>query len=261
MAPGGHEIETFNLTRRGQHVVRIASCFRGDQVMHDCKKIVSQQTFNDALLIGDCHDRIAVVDAQTADRRIQIAIAEVVAEIPHVQRSHTWLVLVRHQDSAIVQRRILQRPRRTCQAATAMSPRTGQHRKARQRAERHRPVAMMFEPDQRSQQRWRGGCVFVCKAFDFICRQADDRRDAGRSVIMNSLHELFVAQSVSRDIIMIDQIVANDHMHHRQSQCGVAAWSHCEMPVRLFGRASLHRIDDHNLRAASPSFQNHGPQM
>jgi len=60
---------------------------------------------------------------------------------------------------------------------------------------------------------------------------------------------------------VIDQAVADHHMHHGQRKRRVASGFELHVPVSSLSGAGSDRIDDHDLRTASLRFADQRPQV
>ena len=109
----------------------------------------------------------------------------------------------------------------------------------------------MLDTDQRPQERRLRGCVLVREPFDFFRRQPHGTRDIARGVLPGTLGEAVVSNRVTRHVVVVDQAVADHHVHHRERQHGIARGLDLQMPIRRLGSARPDRIDDHDLRAAA----------
>ena len=140
-------------------------------------------------------------------------------------------------------------------------PRSAQHGEARERAEQHRAVAVVLNPDQRPQQRRLRRRVLSREALDLAGRQSGDLRDAFRRVVAHARHERVESDRVPRHVFAIDEIVADHHVHHREGEGGVARGFDRQVPVRRFGGSRPDRIDDDDLCSASLRFADERPEV
>ena len=170
-------------------------------------------------------------------------------------------VHLRHLHAVHVQRRELQRVRGASEPAAPVLPRSGQHRQAAKRAKLHRAVAMMLDADQRPQQRRLRRRVFARESFDVFCRQAHRVWHAFRRVLPHAFRERVVTDRVLRNVVVIDQAVADDDVHHRQRQRRVTGRLDLNVPVGRLRGARPDRIDHHDLRAAALRFAHERPEM
>ena len=104
-------------------------------------------------------------------------------------------------------------------------------------------------------------CVGTSEALDLFGREADALTDGLRGVLPDAFDERLVAHRVPRDVVVIDQIVANHHVHHGERERGVAARSDLQMPIGGFGRACADRIDDDHRGPAFPRFSDQRPEV
>src|SRR5437764_6050503 len=103
--------------------------------------------------------------------------------------------------------------------------------------------------------------VGTSEALDFFGREADALTFGLRGALPDPFDERLVTYRVARDIVMIDQIVANHHVHHGERERGVAARSDLQMPIGGFGRACADRIDDDHRGPAFPRFSDQRPEV
>ena len=207
-----------DLARGGQHVVGVERGVGDEQVVHDGEQVVAQETLANPALIRHRHHRIGAVHDERSDRRLQVAVAEILAEIAHVQDADAGLVHLGPRHAVHVQDGEVQLVCGTGQAAAAMPPRSGEHRQAGHRAKLHRAVAMMLGADERPQQGRLRRRVLARESLDVVRRQAHRVRHALRSVLPHALRERLVADRVLRHVVVVHQAVANDDVHHRERQ-------------------------------------------
>ena len=151
--------------------------------------------------------------------------------------------------------------RRTRETAAAVLPRAGQDRQAADGAELHRAIALVLDPDQRPQQRRLRRRVLAGEPFDVTGRKADGAGDALRRVLLDSLDERVVSDRVAGDVVVIDQAVADDDVHHRERERGVARRLDLNVPVGGVGGSRADRIDDDEPRAAALRLAHERPEV
>ena len=103
-------------------------------------------------------------------------------------------------------------------------PGADESRQAGERAEEHRPVLVVLGADQRADDRRADRAVLVGQRLDVGGVEAADGRGRpfGRPV-GDVLGELVEAERVSGDPVLVDEAVADQHVHHRQHQGDVGA--------------------------------------
>ena len=142
-----------------------------------------------------------------------------------------------------------------------MLPRSDENRQAAEGAKLHRAVAVMLDANQRPQQRRRGRRVLAGEPLDVGCGQADRAGDALRRVLLHPLDKRVVADGVPGHVVVIDQIVADDHVHHGERERGVAAGPDLQVPVGGLGGAGPDGIDDDEPGPAALRFAYERPEM
>src|SRR5947199_3538194 len=103
--------------------------------------------------------------------------------------------------------------------------------------------------------------VGTSEALDFFGREADALTYGLRGALPDSFDERLVAYGVPCDVVVIDQIVANHHVHHGERKRGVAARSDLQMPIGGFGRACADGIDDDPRGPAFPRVSDPLPEV
>ena len=126
----GDEIQMLDLARGGQHVVGVARGFGDEQVVHDGEQVAAQETLANPALIRHRHHRVGAVHHERPDRRLQVAVAEILAEIAHVQDADAGLVRLGPRHAVHVQDGEVQLVCGTGKAAAAMPERSCEHRQA-----------------------------------------------------------------------------------------------------------------------------------
>jgi hypothetical protein len=106
---------------------------------------------------------------------MQVAVAEILAEVAHVQDADAGLVHLGHLHAVFVECGEVELMGRAREASPAMLPCAAEDWQTSQRAEQHGAVAMVLDADQRSQQRRLSRRVLAREALDVFCRQSDSR--------------------------------------------------------------------------------------
>ena len=99
VAPGGRQIQVLDLARGRQHVVGVECGVGHEEIVDDGEQIVAQEPFADPALIRHRHHRVRPEYDQRSDGRLQLAAAEIVADVAHVQHADARLVHLGHLDA------------------------------------------------------------------------------------------------------------------------------------------------------------------
>ena len=250
MPPRGRQIEMFDLTGGRQHVIGVARRLGDEQVVHDREEILAQQSLANACLVRHRHHRVGAVDDQRADRRLQIAASQ--RSLPMSRMFSTRTPACRPRASA---RGPCRAPRSAAHAWTAPVRRrgassAGEHRQAGQVRNCIAPLRWCSMPIS---GRSSDGCVVAysrAKRSISLPRQAPPCRHALRRVLPHAIDQRLVADGVARHVVVIDEAVADDDVHHGERERGVAGGFDLKVPVGRLRRARPDRIDDDDLRAA-----------
>ena len=187
--------------------------------------------------------------------------AEIVADVAHVQHADARFVHLGHLDAVRVEDGELQLVRGPREAAAPVPPRTRQHGQAAERPKDHRAVAMMLWADERPQQRRLRRGVFAREPFDLFDRETDRVRYTIGRVLPGALGQRVVADRVLRNVVGVDEAVADDDVHHRQRERRIAGRLDLNVPVGRFRRPRPDRIDDDDLRAAALRLAHERPEV
>ena len=106
-----------------------------------------------------------------------------------------------------------------------------------------------------------GRRVVAGEAFDVRDRDAADRGDAFRRVLGRARPELIEAAGPAGDVILVEEPVADDDVHHAKRERRVGAGVDGDVPVRGARGARGVRVDDDELRAVAARFFNEGPEV
>ena len=106
MPPRRRQVEVLDLAGRRQDIVGVPRGVCDEQVMHHGEQVFAGEALFDQRLIGDRHRRVRAIDHQRLDWRIECWIAEVLAQIAHVERTRR-LPPVRAFDRLHVERGVM----------------------------------------------------------------------------------------------------------------------------------------------------------
>src|SRR5215510_1989045 len=91
--------------------------------------------------------------------------------------------------------------------------------------------------------RWLGSGILTCQLADVVGWHTGKRRDLLRWVVGCPLLELVKAKRVLLDIVVINQILIEDHIDHPERQCAVSTRADGDMPVSPPGGAGFYRVN------------------
>ena len=109
-----------DLARGGQHVVGVPRGLGDEQVVHDGEQVARAGDLSNPALIRHRHHRVGAVHHERPDRRRQVAVAEILSEIAHVQDADARRVRLGPRHAVHVQDGEVQLVSGTGQAAAAM---------------------------------------------------------------------------------------------------------------------------------------------
>ena len=78
-------------------------------------------------------------------------------------------------------------------------------------------------------------------------------------ILLRAGFKLVVAQRVFVDVVVIHQVLGDDHVHHAQRQGPVCSRADLDMPVGLLGGTSADRVDDHDFSTILLCLEDEGP--
>ena len=144
------EVVVLEESRRRQHQVRIHRGV-GEHLIEDHREqILALETANDAALIGQDRDRVAVVNEQHVDRGA-FGLGEDAADLVHVDRARRRLLVDKPRPLDIPRRRIAHRVAAASHTELAGDRGQREHRRGRTAA-----VAIALEPPAAFHERRRG---------------------------------------------------------------------------------------------------------
>ncbi len=155
---------------------------------------------------------------------------------------------------------------RQLQAARRVAPGADQRRQARHRAHGLAAAvsalhAVVQADGHRLALTHRQLAVEAGDPFDVFHRHAADLGGAGRREFHRPLAQRGEADGVPLDVVVVEQIVANQHVHDRQRQRAVGAGHRRDVPVALLGGQRAVRVDGDQRGAAALGFLRAGPEM
>src|SRR5262245_43700438 len=95
--------------------------------------------------------------------------------------------------------------------------------------------------------RWLGSGILTCQLTDVIRGHTGNRRDLLGWVDRCPLLELVKAQRVLLNIVVINQVLMEDHIDHPERQCAVSARTDGDMPVSPPGSTGFYRVNHDHL--------------
>jgi hypothetical protein len=96
---------------------------------------------------------------------------------------------------------------------------------------------------------------------DCIGRKSGDSLDTRRRVLTHAFAQLSLADRMCREKLAILEAALEEHMHHRQRQCGIGSRADREPLVTLRGGARAQRIDGDNRRSALAGAKHERPEV
>jgi hypothetical protein len=107
----------------------------------------------------------------------------------------------------------------------------------------------------------RGAAVFARQVHHFVDADAANRGGAFRGPCRGPLLELRKADRVARDVVVVEQVFTDQHVHHAQRQRGIGARHQGDVLVAFFGGQGAVGIDRDQLGAAPLGFLHAHPEV
>lgn len=127
--------------------------------------------------------------------------------------------------------------------------------------EHHRAIAVVFESDERAQEGGLDGAIFASELFDFCGRESCDFGSVGGSPLGDALGKFAVADCMVADVFMIDEGIADEHVHDGECEHGIGARTNLQMPVAGFSSAGADGIDADDLCTTTTGFKDNWPEV
>ena len=204
MAPREHQVELLELRRRRQDDVGVVGGV-GEELLADHREqVVAGQSLQRQVLVRGLGDRVAVVDEQGLDRRVEVeAPGQRRAQLELVDNTGAGPDHVGAVQPVPVDR---ERPQRKLQQAAAdVAPGADEGRQAGDRADGLAAAGVPLDGDPDADRRRRGGGVLGGQGDDVVDRDAGDLRRPLRRVLLHPLDELVVADRVVLDVVGVDE--------------------------------------------------------
>jgi len=121
---------------------------------------------------------------------------------------------------------------------------------ARERRETHEcpeelsAMFAMFGSDQRANECWRGRSVLAGECFDHVAVDAAHVRRSAGSPIGDVCRKRVKARRVRSDVLVVNESVANQHVHGRKHEGDVGTRTQLDELVGRLSRDGTHRVDD-----------------
>ena len=240
MAIARMDVGLLELRRRGQQNVGVVGGVGLKDVVNDAEQILAREALDDLGRLRRDREGIRVVHVDRANRRIA-SIDKRVADRRHVDRPRRAADQVGTLERMSVDR-ICPR-RRQQRAARGIAPGTDQRRQARHGANRVgaavHALHPIVEPDRRRLDR----AVVVRKANHLLGIDAARCRNTLWRPFGGACSERIESQCVAIDVIAIEQVICNQHVHDAVCQRRIGARQQRDVLVAfLRGRAAV-RID------------------
>jgi len=123
------------------------------------------------------------------------------------------------------------------------------------------PPRLLFDRHALANGGWLGRRIFARQRLDVGHRDAGDLGNAFGRIVRGARLQLLEAERVFLHVIVIDQPLGDDDVHHAQRERAVGARLDGHVPVRLFGGARAHGVDDHDLGTLLLRFEDERPRV
>ena len=238
------EIVPFKKRRRRQDHVRVERCVVHHLFEDDREEIVPLQAGDDAALIGNGRDGIAVVDEEDVDRRIRV-LGQRAPEMVHVDEPRVGLARGNPRAIDVPRRGVAHRVAAAAHAELAADGRQRQHRHRRIAA-----VAIAFESPAAADERRRAFGVQASNVFDGRGLDAGHVRRPRHRPGLGAFAQLVGADRVFAQKRFVGMAVHKEVAMNRERDGDVGSRLHGEMDVGRPRELRRPRVDHDELRAA-----------
>ncbi len=146
------------------------------------------------------------------------------------------------------------------QGATGrIAPRADQCGQARGRADRHSTAGVALHAVIQADNRRLDRAVVARERDDVLDSQSRDLRDAPRRIFAHARLERFEAERVTRDVVVIEQVLCDEDVHHSECECSIGTGQEREMPVTLLRGETAVGIDRDQRGSAPLGFLDAAP--
>ena len=132
-----------------------------------------------------------------------------------------------------------------------MAPGAGERRQAGDGAHRGGAAGTAVEAVVETDGARAGAAVVARQLADRLGGQAGDGGSPVGRPFAHALGQRLEAEGVSGNVIVVEQVFGDQHLHHRQRQRAVGAGHRGEVKVGLGGGLGAPRVDHHEARAAA----------
>ncbi len=226
--------------------------------MHHAEQVFAREPANDPRRMRRHRDRIRVVHEQRAQRRIA-GVEQGVADAGHVDRARLVPDQVGPLQRLAVDR--IRAARRQQRATGRVAPCADQCGQARRGAHCHAAASVALHAVVETNGGGANGAVVARELHDGACLESCDLRDALRRIFGCALLERVEAKRVARDVVVVEQVLGNEYVHHAQRQRGIGAWQQRQMHVALLGSLAAVGIDGDEFRTASFGLLHAAPEV
>ena len=191
---------------------------------HHGEQIVTLEATRDGGGLGCGSDRIAVVDEESFHGRIEIRIGERSSDLIHADRTTEFAGCeLWRAERVVVEERVVVRTDAARETSALVLPRPGESGQTHERAEELRAVFAMLGADQGANERLLSVAVVTGQLLDHIGIDSAHRRCAGRGPVGHVSHQFVESGGVALHVVVIDQIVADEDVHHGEHESHVGS--------------------------------------
>ena len=256
---GGIEVVVLEVRGRGQHDVAVGHAVGQHHVGPDGEEILAQEAPAHAVLVRVHDDGVVVVDEQRLDRRRQIGIEQVRADVDDIEHARAR----GHQVGALQPRHGLREGlARPVDEATAGHPElAGQRGQREDRADAVAAVLVALEAIAHADGRGRQRVIPLGELPHLRRGHPRDALGIGQRHRARPLHVRLEAFHVALDEGAVEGAAPLQLGGERPGQDQVGARPERDVQIRLLGHLGAHGIDHHELPASAPHLVDEGHQV
>ena len=254
------DVDLLELRRRGQQDVGVVGGVGLEDLVHDAEEVLACEARRDLAPTparrrpdSSCRRR----SRESADRFASSSASPIARHVDRSRRAADEVGALERRDIDRIGAR-----RRQQRAAGRIAPRADQRRQAGDGAHGVAAAGMALHAVVDADRR-RPGRAVVARQRDHRlgrqCRRCCATRSGGYSAAR--VAQRVEADRVAIDVVVIDEVLGDQHVHQAERERGVGARQERDVLVALFGRLAAIRVDGDELRAAALRFLRARPQV
>ena len=247
MTPRWNHVDGFDLGGGGQHEVGEAGGVGDELLVHHREQVVACQTPSHSFGIGHRHEWVATDHEQGAHRLGGVGVEEL--GHAHHRQLATLIGRRRMHHRHPVDELVAPGADAAGVSATAVAPRADQGGQTGEGAKEHRAVLVVLGSDERADRGRTDRAVHRREALDVGGGHPARGLGAFGSPLGHVRGELVETHRVCLHPAVVDEVIADEDVHHRQHQRDVGTGQRLHEPVGAVGRDRADGIDHHHLGA------------